>query len=77
MNIVNVQNSPHPITIKDVARLAGVSHSTVSRVLNGIDLVAPATRARVLEAIDSSGWTPDETAAALARRKTPGPGPMS
>lgn len=57
--------------------MAGVSHSTVSRVLNGVDLVTPATRARVLEAVDSSGWTPDETAAALGRRKTPKPAPTS
>jgi DNA-binding LacI/PurR family transcriptional regulator len=73
MNIVNVQNSPRPITIKDVARMAGVSHATVSRVLNGSDLVSPTTRARVRAAIDASGWTPDETAAALGRRKTLGP----
>ncbi|WP_423919408.1 LacI family DNA-binding transcriptional regulator [Frigoribacterium sp. 2-23] len=63
---------PRP-TIKDVARVAGVSYQTVSRVVNDIDTVKPVTRARVLEAIASTGWSPDEAAAALARRRTPAP----
>jgi len=62
-----------PTTIKDVARVAGVSHTTVSRVLNDVDAVRPATRVRVLEAVDATGWTRDETAAALARRRAPSP----
>jgi transcriptional regulator with XRE-family HTH domain len=66
-------DAPQATTIKDVARVAGVSHATVSRVLNGIDVVRPATRARVLTAIDSTGWTRDEAAAALARRRAPAP----
>ncbi|MGL1227223.1 LacI family DNA-binding transcriptional regulator, partial [Vibrio parahaemolyticus] len=37
--------------IFDVARLAGVSHQTVSRVLNNMPNVRPATRARVEQAI--------------------------
>ncbi|MEZ9450857.1 LacI family DNA-binding transcriptional regulator, partial [Vibrio splendidus] len=39
------------VTFKDVARLAGVSTQTVSRVTNGADNVAEATRKRVNDAI--------------------------
>ena len=40
-----------PPAMSDVAALAGVSHQTVSRVLNGHPSVLPATRQRVLDAI--------------------------
>jgi DNA-binding LacI/PurR family transcriptional regulator len=49
----------------DVARLAQVSHQTVSRVLNSPDDVRPATRARVLEAIDTLGYRRNSAARAL------------
>ncbi len=49
----------------DVARLAGVSHQTVSRVLNGHASVRPATRARVLEAIEQLDYRPNLAARAL------------
>lgn len=52
-------------TIIDVARAAGVSISTVSRILNGKPDVAPATRARVLEVIDEVGWVPHAQAKRL------------
>ena len=42
-------------SIKDVAAMAGVSHQTVSRVINRPDLVAPPTRARVERAIRALG----------------------
>jgi len=48
--------------IKDVARLAGVSHGTVSNVLNGTSHVSPETAKKVLSAIDKLGYVP--TAAA-------------
>lgn len=44
-------------TSRDVARVAGVSQATVSRVLTGDAAVRPATRARVMAAIDAVGYT--------------------
>ncbi len=56
--------------IFDVARLAGVSHQTVSRVLNDIPSVRPATRARVEKAIADLRYTPSPAARALVTRRT-------
>jgi DNA-binding LacI/PurR family transcriptional regulator len=49
----------------DVAVAAGVSHMTVSRVLNGTARVSPATRARVEEAPRTLGYRPNAAARAL------------
>jgi DNA-binding LacI/PurR family transcriptional regulator len=54
----------------DVARLAGVSHQTVSRVLNNHPKVRPDTRERVETAIQILGYRPNRTARALATRRT-------
>ena len=56
--------------IRQVAALAGVSHQTVSRVLNGHASIRPATRQRVLEAIAELDYRPNHAARALATRKT-------
>ena len=53
-------------SIWDVARIAGVSHQTVSRVINGKPNVRESTRAHVLRTIDELGFTPSRTAQALA-----------
>jgi DNA-binding LacI/PurR family transcriptional regulator len=50
----------------DVAVAAGVSHMTVSRVLNGTARVSPATRAKVEEALRELGYRPNAAARALA-----------
>ena len=55
----------HP-TVADVAREAGVSPMTVSRVINGSASVQPETRARVEEAIARIGYVPNPAAQALA-----------
>lgn len=55
-------------TIYDVARRAGVSIASVSRVLNGRDNPRPATRDRVLKAISELGFVPDGAARALSSR---------
>ena len=53
-----------------VARLAGVSHQTVSRVLNNENTVRPQTRAKVEAAIRELRYRPSSVARALATRKT-------
>lgn len=54
----------------DVARLAGVSHQTVSRVVNGQENLRPETRERVLDAIRKLGYRPNNAARALASRRS-------
>jgi DNA-binding LacI/PurR family transcriptional regulator len=56
--------------IMQVARLAGVSHQTVSRVLNNENTVRPETRAKVEDAIRELRYRPSAVARALATRKT-------
>ncbi|WP_318241606.1 LacI family DNA-binding transcriptional regulator [Cellulomonas avistercoris] len=59
-----------PPAMNDVAALAGVSHQTVSRVLNEHPSVRPTTRERVLEAIATLGYRPNLAARALVTRRT-------
>jgi DNA-binding LacI/PurR family transcriptional regulator len=60
--------------MSDVGRLAGVSHQTVSRVINGSPHVRPETRDRVLAAMEQLGYRPNPVARALVtgRSKTLG-----
>ncbi|MRG87727.1 catabolite control protein A [Salinibacillus xinjiangensis] len=58
------------VTIYDVAREANVSMATVSRVVNGNPNVKPATRTKVLEAIERLGYRPNAVARGLASKKT-------
>lgn len=57
-------------TINDVARLAGVSKKTVSRVINDSPLVRPDTRARVQALMLQIGYAPDPQARGLAFRRS-------
>jgi LacI family repressor for deo operon, udp, cdd, tsx, nupC, and nupG len=56
--------------IYDVARRAGVSTATVSRVLSQPQVVAPETRQKVLAAVDSLGFTPNAAAKNLRTLRT-------
>ncbi|QYJ17032.1 HTH-type transcriptional repressor PurR [Rubrobacter xylanophilus DSM 9941] len=55
--------------MRDVARRAGVSPATVSRVLNGVPTVGEEHRRRVLRAIEELGYRPNRLASNLRRRK--------
>lgn len=58
------------VTIRDVAAEAGVSHQTVSRVINKSHAVRPETRARVEAAIAQLGFLPDAAARSMASGRT-------
>lgn len=57
-------------TLADVARLAGVSQQTVSRVLNGGAEVHPGTRARIQQCIERVGYRPNRAARYLATNRS-------
>src|SRR6218665_29823 len=57
-------------SIRDVARLAGVSHQTVSRVLNDHPSIRPETKAKVLDAISVLDYRPNLAARALVTSKS-------
>jgi DNA-binding LacI/PurR family transcriptional regulator len=59
-----------PLVMADVAVRAGVSHQTVSRVINGHPSVAPLTRERVQQAIAELGYRPNLAARALVTGST-------
>lgn len=58
------------VTIKDVAREAGVSPMTVSRVLNSRPDVSPKTRRHVQNVIDAMGYAPNEMARSLSQGRS-------
>ncbi|MET3803239.1 LacI family transcriptional regulator [Nakamurella sp. UYEF19] len=60
--------TPDKVTIYEVARRAGVSIATVSHVLNRPERVSALTRGRVLDVVDELGFTPKNSAVALARK---------
>lgn len=57
------------LTIRQIARLAGVSRSTVSRVINDHPNVSPETRVQVLQIVAETGFHPDPIARSLSSRR--------
>jgi LacI family transcriptional regulator len=58
------------LTLKQIAKLAGVSRSTASRVLNERPGVRPEVRERVLQVMREHDYQPDPVARSLASRRT-------
>jgi DNA-binding LacI/PurR family transcriptional regulator len=58
------------VTIRDVAKRAGVSVATASRALNGKDVVNPETRDRILAVMEELGFTPSPAARRLSLGRT-------
>ena len=58
------------VTLQDVARLAGVSTKTVSRVVNNQGEISAATRERVQAAIEQLGYRPNILARSLVNRRS-------
>ncbi|NLG68589.1 MAG: LacI family transcriptional regulator [Firmicutes bacterium] len=66
----NQSGAGGPVTLDDVAKAAGVSKATVSRVINGKSCVRPHVRKRVLKAVRKLNYHPNAVARALATRRT-------
>ena len=66
----DMQHTRNAVTIQDVAKAAGVSVSTVSRVLNGKVDVAPETQQRVQEVIAQLGYTSNLAARSMRLRRS-------
>ena len=58
------------LTLEDVAKVAGVSRATVSRVINDVQTVDESIRRIVQEAIDAMGYVPNQAARSLVTRRT-------
>lgn len=57
-------------TIEDVAQMAGVSRQTVSRAINDKGEISPATKERVLKAIEQLGYRPNRLAQGMVTQRT-------
>jgi LacI family transcriptional regulator len=57
------------MSVREIAKLAGVSTATVSRVYRGVGSVSPKTRAKVQAAIEQYGYRPSHLGEALANRR--------
>jgi LacI family transcriptional regulator len=58
------------VTIKDIAKMAGVSHTTVSRALNNSPLINPETRDKIQTIAKQFGYTPNLSARSLVTHKS-------
>ena len=62
---VKFRRDSHMTTLKDVARLAGVSIATVSYCINGTKNIRPDTRLKVMQAIEELNYIPNRSAQTL------------
>jgi DNA-binding LacI/PurR family transcriptional regulator len=69
LSLTNGRNRNGNATLEEVARMAGVSRATVSRVVNDSPRVSPDVRLGVQAAIDELGYTPNRAARALVTKR--------
>lgn len=62
--------TPKPMNSTDIARLAGVSQATVSRVLSGSSRISEATRSKVMRVVEDVGYVPNAFAQAMRTRQS-------
>jgi DNA-binding LacI/PurR family transcriptional regulator len=70
VTVTNTQPRPHGATLEEVAKVAGVSRATVSRVVNGSPRVSGDVRRSVQTAIEHLGYTPNRAARSLVTRRS-------
>lgn len=58
------------VTLKDVAKVAGVSYATVSRALSGSPEIGEETRKKILKLCEEMGYTPNSVARSMVMRRT-------
>ncbi len=58
------------VTLKDVAKVAGVSYATVSRALSGSSEIGEETRRRILKLCEAMGYTPNAVARSMVMKRT-------
>lgn len=68
--VIRKNNPTSKTTIKDIARLSGVSTQTISRVINEKPDVSPETRERILEIIHQTGYQPSALARSLIQQRS-------
>ena len=64
------ENHMGQVTIKDVAKVAGVSYATVSRALSGSSEIGNATREKILKLCEEMGYTPNSIARSMIIKRT-------
>jgi DNA-binding LacI/PurR family transcriptional regulator len=70
VTVTTTQPRPHGTTLEEVAKVAGVSRATVSRVVNGSPRVSGDVRRAVQTAIDHLGYVPNRAARSLVTRRS-------
>ena len=70
MTVTSTQPRAHSATLEEVAKVAGVSRATVSRVVNGSPRVSGDVRRSVQSAIDHLGYVPNRAARSLVTRRS-------
>ena len=67
---MNLRENTKRITVKDVARAAGVSTQTVSRVMNNYSFISEKTRQHVQAVVDELGYRPSTLARSLIQQRS-------